>query len=152
MDLLRIGVASVVGISLSLSVGCANQQSLFDSDKSPSYGQQPDKPKTPGQPLPSVELNDGDVLVKITAKGDVVPVTEQGKAYESCGKEGGKKTVCRIYEGDITVTDIDDISITRLRYTGSGECEILSFIIRGTRERRLMFNPNDPDCIEHHRR
>lgn len=147
MNMCRMIVVATFVSSLSILSGCTH---LPSSDTRP-YG----SAKQPGslsEPLPAVSLEEGDLLLKVTKDGVIVPLTREGKPYTRCDSGPDAKNRCRIFKGDITVTDLDSFSVTRLSYTGSGMCELVSFYNPVMRQVISFYNPNDPDCAQHHQK
>ena len=97
-----------------------------------------------------LHLEPGELLVKIGGDGTIIPLTSDGVPYESCSQgRNEKKRACLPFVGKVTLTGLDDISITRLRYTGSGECEMIVHYNAVLKKKMIYYNPNDPDCREH---
>lgn len=135
---------------LMLSVSVLSACSNFPSTGGSGYERPAPNPETDLEPRSELQLNEGDILLKVTDEGAIVPVTEDGKEYVECSDDRAAKNACRIFEGGITVKDLDAITVTRLRYTGSGQCEVLSFFNPIIGRMVFVYNPNDLDCREHH--
>lgn len=146
MNLSHLIKNAVFLVALSVLTGCSN---LSVNDREPSGPSTP----TPGKPINSdgsIELEEGDSLFVIRKDGTIVPVTEDGREYTRCGKAQTDGKVCRIFRGGITVTDLEELSIMRLRYSGSGVCQMFVFYNRALEKMDYVFNPNDPNCAHHH--
>lgn len=149
MNISRFLSIAFIALCGPILAGCSNLQSLNERPSDREV-----KASTGASiALSEITLEEGDSLFKISRDGTIVPVTEGGKTYARCVDEEDQSglPVCRIFRGDITVTDLDQFSIVRLRYTGSPQCQMWSYYNKARDRREYVFNPNDPNCADHHR-
>lgn len=61
-----------------------------------------------------------DVTFRFNEKGNLVPISVNGKPFVKCGEKGEPE--CKIYREGITVLDIENIDITVIKHKRSPEC------------------------------
>jgi hypothetical protein len=94
-----------------------------------------------GGDKPSRDVALGEqITLKFDEQGRIVPFTKDGLPYEPCGK--GTKRECALYKEKITITELETISILKVKSKASPICETIEIVHGG--KKYIFVNPACP--------